>query len=368
MSDISEAVTQDNIAESLLGPEEQATAETSGTETQEFATEDQSVEEVEQSEEASEDWLPSDQDKVFPDEVYAKYAQRYQLTPEQATDPLLRQLLHDKINTDIFVRQQQQQAEQWQEEAEAEPEPEPTQQQPNLSREQWFQQIEQAVQQTTDPEVAKAFHSEFLKAFGVPDAEIAKIPAQQAMQFTNVASKYMLNLISTHLPNLLQSQLSNQIGQAYPGFGDMYERSAYAMAWDRVRNSDEKYGALPAYGSKEFSSVLHDAAQKIPGFDDMQFTNRQGQPLPAMENAMRKYSMLAQQISSGNVDPALLQKAAAAGAKNARQAAVKRSAGNLGSGQAKAARQTSGSSKFTTNQDIFDDDVMEMWTREHGRL
>ena len=175
MSDVSEAVTQDNIAESLLGPEEQATAETPGTETQEFVTEDQSVEEVEQSDETSEDWLPSDQDKVFPDEVYAKYAQRYQLTPEQATDPLLRQLLHDKINTDIFVRQQQQQAEQWQEEAEAEPEPEPTQQQ-LPSRDQWSQQIEQAVQRTTDPEVAKAFHSEFLKAFGVPDAEIAKIP------------------------------------------------------------------------------------------------------------------------------------------------------------------------------------------------
>ena len=390
MSDVSEAVTQDAIAESLMGePDSGQTAEATGTETQEVQETVQPELETEEAplEEAAEDWLPSDQDKVFPDEVYAKYAERYGLSPEQAADPLLRNLLHDKINTDIFVRQQQQQSQQWQSE-EFEPEqeqaPEPTRNEAQpLSREQWFQQIDQVIQQTTDPEVAKQFHSDFLRAFGVPLSPDGKnfietnaqgqrvmvpIPEDQAMRFTSVASKYMLNLISTHLPGMLQANLGNQLSQAYPGFGDMYERSAYAMAWDRVRNSDPQFAGLPAYGSKEFSSTLREAAQRVPGFDEMQFTDRAGKPLPMLENAMRKYSMLAQIAAGQNVDPALLQKAAAAGAQSARRAAVKRAAGNLGSGQSKAAQASSGSAKFQTNTDLFDDEAMELYRSQHGRL
>src|SRR5437868_5653682 len=275
MSDVTAAPEQDAIAESLMGePEETTTAEATGTE-QQAVEEGQPTEEAdgEPTQEAADDWLPTDQDKVFPDEVYARYAERYQLTPEQAADPLLRQLLHDKINTDIFVRQQQERAQEFDEETEAgdEEAPEPTQALQPVSREQWFQQLDQVIQQTTDPEIAKAFHSDFLRAFGVPETEIAKLPPQQALQFTQTASKYMLNLISTHLPHLLQAQLGSQLSQAYPGFGEMYERSAYAMAWDRVRNSSPEYQKLPSYGSKEFSTTLRQAAAKIPGFDEMQF-------------------------------------------------------------------------------------------------
>ena len=41
---------------------------------------------------------------MFPDDVIAKYAKRYGYTEEQIRDnPGLRQLLHDKINSDIFL-------------------------------------------------------------------------------------------------------------------------------------------------------------------------------------------------------------------------------------------------------------------------
>jgi len=367
MADVSVAPEQDAIADSLMGEPEQPPVETTGAEPQEVAQEPQQVEpEGETPTGVAEDWLPTDQDKVFPDEVYARYAERYQLSPEQAADPLLRQLLHDKINTDIFVRQQQQQQEEFEQQP-AEAEPEPTQAQP-LSREQWFQNLDQVVQQTTDPEVAKSFHADFLRAFGVPEAEIQKVPPQQAMQFTSVASKYMLNLISTHLPTLLQGQLSQQLNQTFPGFGDMYERSAYAMAWDQVRNSNPQFASLPAYGSKEFSKTLREAAGRIPGFDEMQFTDVQGRPLPPQQNAARKYTMLAQIASGQNVDPQLLQRAAAAGASNARRAAVRRAAGNLGSGQSKAASGGTGTSRFQTNTDLFDESTMDIYQREHGRL
>lgn len=365
MSDVSVAPEQDQIAESLMGEPEQQPVE--GVEQQEVEQEPQQVE-AESQEETAEDWLPNDQDKVFPDAVYAKYAERYGFDPEKAADPQLRQLLHDKINTDIFVRQQQQQQEEWERQQAQEPEtqPEPTQQQ--LTREQYFANITRQVAERTDPQVAKEFHQEFLRAFNVPEEDIARATPQQAMQFTGVMSKYALNLFQTFFPDMLSQQLPQHISQAFPGFGDMYERSSYAMAWDQVRNSNPQYQALPAYGTKEFSKTLREAAAKIPGFDEMQFTDNHGKSLPPQANAARKYAMLAQMASGQNVDPALLQRAAAAGARNANRAAVRRSAGNLGSGQSKAGAGANSASQFQTNQDLFDSETMANYQNQHGRL
>jgi hypothetical protein len=362
MADVSTAPEQAEIAESLLGPEDQQqTVEQPETEQQEVAEPLEQTEEqpLEQDEEVAEDWLPSDQDKVFPDEVYARYAQRYNLTPEQAQEPILRQLLHDKINSDIYIQQQREQAEQ----EPAEPEvAEPTRSEPQLSREQYFQNLDRVIAERTDPEVAKSFHKDFLSVWQRPEAE-------QPQAFTQMTSKYMLNLVQTYLPDLLQAQLSQQLNQVFPGFGEMHERSAMAMAWDRVRNSDAGFAQLPAYGTKEFSSTLREAAARIPGFDEMQFTDGQGRALPPQQNAERKYAMLAKMASGQNVDPALLQRAAASGARNARRAEVRRSAGNLGSGQSKAAAgATKGSSKFETNDDLFDDETMALYSKQHGRL
>jgi|SRR5580704_6934231 hypothetical protein len=358
MADVTAAPEQDAIADSLVSEEtaEQVAEQPGEQPEQEVSEQPQEQEQQEQVEETAEDWLPTDQDKVFPDEVYARYAQRYNLTPEQATDPLLRQLLHDKINSDIFIQQQQQIEQQ-----EPEPQPEPTREQPQVSREQHFNNLARVVAERTDPEVAKQFHSEFMSIWQRPAAE-------QPMAFTQVASKYMLNLVNTFLPDMLQAQLGNQLGQAFPGFSDMYERSSMAMAWDRVRNSDQSFASLPAYGTKEFSSTLREAAARIPGFDEMQFTDQQGRPLPPQQNAERKYAMLAKMASGQNVNPQLLQQAAAAGARNARRADVRRSAGNLGSGQSQGARQATGSSKFQSNQDLFDDETMALYQREHGKL
>jgi len=368
MSDVTEAPTQDAIAESLL-PEQETQVEQPETE-QPVETEQEAQpveqEQQEQVEETPDDWLPSEQDKVFPDDVYARYAERYNLTPEQATDPLLRQLLHDKINSDIYIQQQQIAGDQ---EEVGQPESEPTQTQPQLSREQYFQNLDRMIQERTDPEVAKSFHADFLRAFGVPDAEIAKTSPQQAVAFTHTASKYMLNLMNTFMDDMLGARLQQQVSQVFPGFGDMYERSSHAMAWDHVRNSDQAFASLPAYGTKEFSRTLREAAGRIPGFDEMQFTDSQGHALPQQQNAERKYAMLARIASGQAVDPQMLQRAAAAGAQNARRAAVRRSAGNLGSGQSQAASGPSKtSSKFQTNDDLFDDETMELYKQNHGRL
>src|SRR5262249_25108095 len=120
MADVTAAVEQELITDSVLSDKAQTQSDSeehlAGAEAEDVdadAEERGGVDhaggeqgEVEQEENAD-DWLPQEQDKVFPDETYAKYAQRYQLSPEQASAPLIRQLLHDKINSDIFLRQQQ---------------------------------------------------------------------------------------------------------------------------------------------------------------------------------------------------------------------------------------------------------------------
>lgn len=357
MTDVTMAPTQDAIADSLLGPQEQQTVEQPVAE-QEVAQEAQPTVEQPQEQTENAEWLPTEQDKVFPDEVLSRYAQRYGVDEQWLSNPLNRQLLTDKINSDIWIQQQREAAQQPQEVEEPQ---EPTPQAQPLDRAQYFAQLDRMIQDRTDPEVAKSFHTDFLKSFGVPDAEIAKIPPQQAMQFTQTASKYMLNLVNTFMPDILGALLPQQVSQAFPGFSDMYERSSYAMAWDNVRNSDPAFANLPAYGTKDFSAKLRAASERIPGFDEMQFTDGRGQPLSMQENAMRKYAMLAQIAAGQNVDPNLVAQAAQAKAKADRRAENRRTNGNLGSGQSKA---SSGGAKtqspFQTNQDIFDEEAVSM--------
>lgn len=368
MSDVTVAAEQDAIAESLLGDEPQET-QVETPEAEQPVIEEQVAEPAEQSEqidqEAAENWLPTEQDKVFPDEVIGRYAERMGLTAEQAQEPTVRQLLVNKLNTDIYV--QQLEARRQEEESET-VEPTPEQTQPQLSREQYFQNLDRMIAERTDPEVAKAFHGDFLRAFGVPDAEIAKIPPQQAQAFTQTASKYMLNLMNTFMDDMLGARMSQQISTAFPGFADMYNRSSHAMAWDGVRNSNPQFASLPAYGSKEFTSTLRQAAQRIPEVADM-INEAEGKPMNQAQ-VTRWYTMLARIATGQNVDlQALKQAAAQAGARNARRASAQRSAANLGSGKSNSASgNRSQGSRFQSNQDIFDDATMDMWDKEHGRL
>lgn len=353
MSDVTEAPTQDAIAESLLPESEQAIEQPEAEQEPVSEQEAQPVEQAEEVPETPDDWLPGEQDKTFTDDTLSRYAQRYGLDVDSLSNPQIRQLVVDKINSDIFIRQQQAFA---QPEAEPEPQSEPTQQQPQVSREQWFQNLDRVVAERTDPEVAKAFHADFLRAFGVPDTEIAKMPASQAMQFTSTASKYMLNLVNTFIGDILEANLPKQLDTRYPGFQDMYERSDLAMSWDRVRNSNSQFASLPAYGTKEFTETLHKAAQGIPGFDELLPEKMSG------KEAQRFYSILAHFATNQPMDPQLLQQAQATGARRARQADVRRSAGNLGSGKSNSAGggRSQQSSRFQSNQDIFDDETMQM--------
>lgn len=370
MSDVTVAPEQDAIAESLLGePQESEATQDTGAEgvAEGFEQPEQLEAEPEQTtEEVADDWLPTEQEKVFPDETLLRYAQRYNRDEQWLSDPLNRQLIVDKINADVFLRTQQEQAQYQELEQEFAPEQvEPTQTaQPQISREQYFQNLDRVIAERTDPQVAKDFYQGFMRVFGVPEEQLSQATSQTHMAFTSHMSKYALNLFQTFFGDMMGAQLQPGLDKAFPGFGEMYERSSYAMAWDRVRNSNPQYAGLPAYGSKEFSKTLHEAEAKFPEM----IAALQGQDgkIP-VQQAGRAYALLARIASGQVVDPKIIQQATQTGARNARRADVRRAAGNLGSGQSTAATPRQ-NSQFQSNSDLFDEDTMARYQQEHGRL
>ena len=368
--DITEQATQEDLANSLVAeieePQEQET-EQPDTETAEL--QEGETQEGEQTEEDGDDWLPGDQEKVFPDEVLLKYAQRFQKDDKWLAEPTNRQLLIDKINSDIYIRTLQEQQQQRQQEAmrPAERQPEVKQEptpQPQISREEYFRNIEHAVAQRTDPQIAQQFYGEFMKAFGVPDADIAALAPQQAMQFTQTLSKYALNLFNTFADDMLTSRLSSHLEQNYPQFGEMYQLSAAALSWDAVRS--ESSPDLPAYGTPQYSQAARAIGAEIAGtaerFENMVFTDDKGQPLNARDNLAEKQRMIAERMMRGQepqVPPALVAQAVQTGQKMATRAQAQRKAGQLGAGKSNA--KVSGG-------DDFWDEGLALYQNQHGRL
>lgn len=361
--DITEQASQEEIADSLISdPEPQPQEQTDTEDAEQEQIPEQEGEE--QTEEAADDWLPTEQEKVFPDEVLAKYAIRYNVDLAKA-DPQVRQLIIDKINSDIYLKslQTQQQEEPEEEEFEPEPEtvPEPTQPQPPISREQYFQNLGQVIQQRTDPQVAKQFYDEFLQAWQLPEA-------QQPMAFTQVMSKYALNLINTFADDLISAKLGQHLEQSYPQFGEMYQVSAAARTWDSVRNENQD-AELPAYGTREYSTAARQIGAEIAGsaerFEAMVFTGRNGQPLSARENLAEKQRMIAERMIQGTQNPqipppAVMAQAVKTGEKIAQRRAAQQSAGNLGAGKSRA-------QIAPTNDDPFGEGI-EIYNQQHGRL
>lgn len=368
MADITEQATQDELADSLVAePEPEAPP-------QEIPTEEaqpEITEEAEQAEEQTEeeaDWLPNEQEKVFPDEVLAKYATRYNVDLAKA-DPQLRQLIVDKINSDIYLRTlQQQQQEEPEEQFEPEPEPQPEPTQPAQTREQYFQNLTNVVKERTDPQVAQEFYGQFMKAFGVPDAEIASLAPQQAMAFTQTASIYMLNLMNTFADDLISAKLGQHIEQTYPQFGEMYQVSSAARTWDSVRNELQNE-SLPAYGTREYSAAARQIGAEIAGsserFESMVFTGRNGQPLSQKENLAEKQRMIAERMIQGTqepqIPPAVMAQAVQTGQKIAQRKAAQQSAGNLGAGKSKPQIAQSADDDYFT-------EGLELYQKQHGSL
>lgn len=370
--DITEQASQEEIADSLISEPEAPPPEQ--TETEEAQPEQIEAEQPEQeTEEAADDWLPTEQEKVFPDEVLAKYAQRFGYTAEEiANDSRLANSLSKMLNSDIYIERlrSQQQGEEEKPEPEPEATPEPTQQQPQLTFEQHVQQITEAVKQRTSPEMAQWMFKGFMTAFGVPEQEIQALAPKQAQAFTEVLSVGALNLIQTFAPELFGTYMPQVMEQQFPEFSGMYQRSATASAWDSVR-SELQNAELPAWGTREFSTAARAIGAEIAGsaerFEAMTFTNPQtGKPLSQSETRSEKLRMIAERMANGGgqapqIPPALMAQAVQTGQKAALRKQTQQQAGNLGNGKSKAQIAQGG------DDDFFAEGV-ELYNNQHGSL
>lgn len=378
---VAEAEQQDQLAEALMnGPTLEAEpVDNAGAESavEEEAIEQSTAQEVEQEE--TSDWLPSEQEKVFPDDVLEQYAaKRYpKILAMVKADPgnaELRQLLHDKLNTDIHLRDQQSRQEfEEQENEEAEARQEPTQPQ-QITFEQHLQNVQRIADQVTDPQMASAFASQFLQAFGVKEAPSPEV----AQQLTRTMTTFGLNLMNTVLPQMLNAPMGNDktfiqslIEQHYEGFGETHEQTTYERAWQKALSSDPRFQSLPGFRDKGSDELRIKAAEKYAGsvedFEAIQFKGKDGKALSPYQNAVKKYSVLARIMAGEKVSPAEAAKFVQAGKKAERRSQLSRSAGNVSSG--KSNQQISSSSNgFETNNDLFDGEALGLYKQQHGRL
>lgn len=375
-ADITEAVEQDAIADSLIADMPEQTP--AGDEPGEEAVDEPTLEATDEEGLEEEDdtaWLPTEQERVFPDSTIERYAQgRYPKLLEMWKNPntdedtrqQVRQILHDKLNGDILLSRGTEEPE----EEDIAPVVQPETKLP--TREEYFNTLRTAVKSRTDPQVAKDFFTQFNKVFGLTDQQIQatlKVNPNAATEFTEMFSLYGLNLINTFADQLIWQHLGPQLEQVFPGFQDMHGRSSNVMAWDRVRNTSEAYQKLPAFGTKEFSTQARTAATKYFGSDDdfenAQFSkvvNGQRVPLTPLENAQKKYGMLAKIMSGQVVDPKLIQTAVRTGANKQRRQQLTRANGRLGTGSNRAQAAPS-----QGEDDLFSEGL-KLYRQEHGAL
>jgi len=264
--------------------------------------------------------------------VLAKYAKRYGRTMEQLqADPQLRQLIVDKINSDVLIRQQQQ-AQQQEEETDEEPTPEES---PNAAgaapqdRAQW---LEQVVSTSLDPKAVDQMGRDFLVACGVdPDAADSAAILGNSSKVGTVLAKGALDMFTTIAPQMQMQMLES----AMPGITEMYQRSLYASQWEAAASSI-KDGNLPKYGTPEFTTAIKAAAEQIPGFEQMVFNDDKGRALPQNQQIQKQYGLLAKQMSGQRVTPQEVKAAIDTGKKIVKDADRSRAAGKvLGAGQSK---------------------------------
>lgn len=322
----------------------------SGAEGQELAGAESEVPESEPSQVADEgeqdaDWLPDEQLKVFPDEQYERYAEkRYPdlvallkdgETPEP-TRKAVRQILHDKINSDIEIRRRAQAEEVPEEEVEEEAveQDQPAQ---TFNPEQQEKAVTDFIEAVTDHEVADKWMTDFRKAFENKDPRQANIAATKVL--TRGIVNLFPSLIDAYLfaPSGRQGVLDRYIESRYEGLGDTVKQTQFSSSWNDLVGSDAKFQALPAYDPKPNSAwtqAIAKVADLVPGFEN--FSIPGATPL---QNFQAKAKIAANLLSSGASanSVAVATRAVETGKRIAKEASRTKELGKLGAGQSKGA-------------------------------
>jgi hypothetical protein len=293
-----------------------------------------------------------------------QYAQRYPNAWKMLHDPKqpedVKHLLLDKIDGDHEIQRRiaEEQAltdeEPTLETEREQPEQQHTPQEVAEQRSAYYNQIDTLVQTRFDPQTIKEVGDSLLRAFNVnvkaledpnvspEDKAVLKGLVDSVQKEAPVLARFMADAVSTTVPIILRPAME----LAMPGFTQMYERHTYGTAWEGVRAQKDERGR-PLYPGLEswpaisgtpeaqaFEQKLMEAADQIPGFDDMVFRDRQGRVLPEGQQAAMKYTLLARHLTGQRVNPAVVAQAVETGRRLAGRAEGRRAAARVtGAGQ-----------------------------------
>jgi hypothetical protein len=370
-------VAEQEVASGLDAAFAEIDAQESGADTSTEALENSSGTDVESSadgqteqledgtEQASEDdanYLPSEQEKVFSEEAYAKYAKRYGYTQEDlAADPRLKRTLHDKINSDILLKQRQDAEALQADEAEEEVDSGPTAQVAQPQQADWETQSTQWLDRVSDPATEKKFYQELLIAQGADPKEAAKVSQETASKVTRTLAKGVLNIMRDFTRDYFfgaepgqQSAMAKFVDEFlnsgdYEGMKDIAKTGSRTVRGNSIKASDPRFAKLPAYNSQQFKDMMNKVEDLVPGFGDFWALDKSGNKVSQHKNRVAKMRIAARVMSGQGISVEQQKQLVAAGQKQAVNASRKAANGNFGAGQSKgkiAPRQGS-------NDDIY---------------
>ncbi|HSE44330.1 MAG TPA: hypothetical protein VLA89_03270 [Gemmatimonadales bacterium] len=309
-------------------------------------------------------YLPTEQEKVFPEEVYLRYAKRYPGAAEVLTNPdadpqqkaSVRQLLHDKINSDILLKQNQS-AEQESEAAETEAAAAPQQLPPEEQEKQHQQFVEHIATNVLSQQKVATLGVELgkglLSMFGVnPNTKEGKVfyanVEKNGAQLGQLLARMLVDGSLAMSPYIAQ----RGVGQAFPEFGEMHG-DAYNYRTLHALTNSPKYKSLGDPNSAEFRSAYDKAKSEIPNFNSLAFTDEKtGRLLNRFESTPKRHEMVLDRMlgqAPSKEQTEAVRRANLAGRKSQEMAQNKKQLGNLGAGQStgQVSKQRSG------NDDIF---------------
>lgn len=305
-----------------------------------------------ETEDEDPNWLPTEQLKEFPNEVIARYAKRYGYTEDELSDPRIQRILKDKINSDIQIQKLSAEELESAEEGEEESEEEPTLEATNQPDAQQLEQaVSQFVDQVTHPEVAKKWFTEVNSALKANDGGV---------QFTKVMSKGMVNLARDLVPAILftpgpdgKTAVQRYIESTYEGFGESHEQTVRSGIVARVRQADPSYANLPEFGTPAFEAEAQRAAEILPGFENVTYRDKSGQPVSRSKNFEMKLRAMARLLYGSPAQKQnVVQEAKQAvetGKRIQKDSARNKNLAKLGAGHSKGLTPA----KTTGNDDLF---------------
>jgi hypothetical protein len=307
---------------------------------------DESEEELEEIEEAEgEEGAPPSPLDAFDDNLVQQLLEKLGITPEEAQNPAVANLLAEKLQGEQQSRMDQAQQQR-------EPQTEQEHYQAYMSE---LQRVA-SDPQINDPVMMAAFENTLAQCFGADSPE-----AQGNVKNLSTALvQGGLSLMSTVVPAMLNHYFAQALEATLPGLAQQHFDGVAKSAWDAVLQ-DPQYRELPALDSDEFSQLREDVLQKNPWMTTIAFKDAQGRNLhPDHPQAIRQQAKLFARLATGErLSPDMVAKAVARGKREAQGHTRRVSASrSLASGRSHGASAFGSQSKDTS----FTDAIHE-WNR-----